>query len=90
MKETATERFISVQAVAEILSCTEHHVYFLIREGSLKAIKIGPRAIRVSCNSLQEFIAAGFIDPEDYFAPEETDPEPLAQIKTVRSNWMKR
>ncbi|SEM33026.1 DNA binding domain-containing protein, excisionase family [Syntrophus gentianae] len=90
MKEKETDRFISVQAVADKLSCTEHHVYYLIREGSIKAIKIGPRAIRVSWNSLQEFIAAGLIDPEDYFAPDDPDPELSSNIKTLYSNWMKR
>lgn len=90
MTERATDRFIPVHAVAEMLSCTDQYVYGLIREGNLEAIKIGQRALRVSWNSLQEFIAAARVDPEDYFAPEEPDPEPASPRKTVRSNWMSR
>ncbi|SEM82109.1 DNA binding domain-containing protein, excisionase family [Syntrophus gentianae] len=69
MKEMVTDRFISVQAVADMLSCTEHHVYDLIRDGRLQAIKIGQRALRISWNSLQDFIATAHVDPEDYLAP---------------------
>ncbi len=90
MKEMVTDRFISVQAVADMLSCTEHHVYDLIRDGSLQAIKIGQRALRVSWNSLQDFIAAAHVDPEDYLAPEEPDQEPVQTPKIARSKWMSR
>jgi excisionase family DNA binding protein len=84
------DKYISVQAVAETLSCTDQYVYVLIREGSLAAIKIGQRAIRVSEKSLNEFIAGNRIDPEEYFAPEAQEPEPAPQKKIVRSNWMDR
>jgi len=42
--EKDKDRYITVQFVAEILSCTEKHIYFLIQEGSLQSIKIGNRA----------------------------------------------
>ena len=92
MEKKTADKFISVQSVAERLSCTDDYVYMLIRNGSIQAIKIGQRAIRVSESSLQEFIAVGRIDPEDYFAPEEppsTEPKPQ-KPKVARSNWMSR
>jgi len=87
MKDTA-DRYISAQKVAEILSCTDQYVYSLVREETLDAIKIGPRALRISERSLNAFIDAGRVDPEDYFAPEAQEPEPSPQKKIVHSNWM--
>ena len=77
----ATDRYISAQKVAEILSCTDQYVYSLIREGTLDAIKIGPRALRISERSLNAFINAGRVDPEDYFAPGNTGTGTVATEK---------
>ena len=66
--KAAPDKYVTVQIVAETLSCTERHIYRLIIDGKIKAIKIGPRALRISRNSLQEFIEAGKVNPEDYFA----------------------
>lgn len=89
MKEKTADKFISMQSAAEILGCTEQYVGILIREGNLMAIKLGIRAIRVSEQSLQNFIAARKVNPEDYYAPEEPDPKPQ-KTKIARSNWMNR
>ena len=42
--------------VAEYLDCTKRHVYELVAQGQLEAIKLGPRALRISEISLQGFI----------------------------------
>jgi len=82
------EKWIPIQGVMEILSCSERHVEILIRQGELKSMKIGKRAIRISEPSLNAFIASRIVDPEDYFAPPE-EPKPGAdKPKIVRSNWM--
>jgi excisionase family DNA binding protein len=89
MKEKTADTYISVQSVAEILSCTDKYVYAMIQEGSLKAIKLGQRALRVSERSLQQFINANVVNPEDYFSPKELSQEPRSP-KVVRSNWMQK
>ena len=93
VKEKTTDRYLSVQSVAETLSCTDQHVYMLIQQGIFKAIKIGERALRISDQSLQAFIAARVVNPEDYFAPEEPpakqNPEPK-KPSIARSSWMNR
>ncbi len=80
-------RYLTMERVAEILSCTERHVYNLVVEGRLEAIKIGTRAVRISERSLHEFIETARINPDDLFDPntekKETD---LPQI--ARSKWM--
>lgn len=94
-EEKTADKYLSVQRVAETLSCSDDYVYMLIRDGKIQAIKIGQRAIRISDCSLQEFIVAGRINPEDYYAPEEPPeqapparkPE-TAQMKVARSSWM--
>lgn len=88
-KEKTTDKYISIQNVAETLGCTDKYVGILIREGNLKAIKLGERALRVSEQSLQAFLASRVVNPEDYFAPKEPAPEPRT-TKVARSNWMQK
>ncbi|MBW1992226.1 MAG: helix-turn-helix domain-containing protein [Deltaproteobacteria bacterium] len=42
--------------VAKYLDCSREHVYQLVAQGKLEAIRLGPRAIRISEASLQGFI----------------------------------
>lgn len=65
--DNTKDRYITIQSVAETLSCTEQHIYALIREGALVSIKIGGRAVRISERSLQEFIAKNTVDPESFY-----------------------
>lgn len=88
--EKITDRYLKVQSVVEILSCTDGYVYELIQAGTLTAVKIGERAIRISQQSLQAFLATRVINPEDYLAPKEPVPEPGKTKKIARSNWMNR
>jgi excisionase family DNA binding protein len=90
--ESAKEKYITVQTVAERLSCTDNYVYALVKDGKLKAAKIGERALRVSETSVDRFLANNIIDPNDYFAP--ADPEPAKQetraAAPARSTWMSK
>jgi excisionase family DNA binding protein len=91
---TEKEKYITVQTVADRLSCTDDYVYALIRDGKLKAIKIGTRALRIVESSFDYFISANFINPDDYFAPADPEPETKAQrpapASTARSAWMSK
>lgn len=90
MKEKPADKYLTIQSVAETLGCTDKYVYNLITEGSLKAIKLGVRALRVSEQSLQAFISARMVDPNSYFAPEEQPDQEPKKAKIARSNWMSR
>ncbi len=86
------ERYITVQTVAERLSCTDTYIYCLIREGKLRAVKIGVRALRISESSYEAFITGNAVNPDDYFAP--ADPEPPQKEERqggiARSSWMSK
>ena len=47
----------TVKEVAEMLSCTERHVYSLVWSNKLRAVRIGSQKIRISKESLKRFIA---------------------------------
>ena len=51
-----TEKLIYVHTAATALCCTERHIYNMIKSGKLKAIKLGPRGLRVVKNSVDEYI----------------------------------
>lgn len=52
----ASEKVLRVSAVSAHLGCTNDTTYRLIREGHLRAIRVG-RLIRVPESALDEFIA---------------------------------
>lgn len=88
--EKTKDRYITIQSVAETLSCTEQHIYFLIREGSLKSVKIGNRAVRISEKSLLDFIAKNTIDPDDFFDPDAEKKDSANPQAIARSTWMSK
>jgi excisionase family DNA binding protein len=89
--EKDKDRYITVQFVAEILSCTEKHIYFLIQEGSLQSIKIGNRAVRISEKSLRDFIEKNKVNPDDFFDPEREENKDIrANQSVVKSKWMQK
>jgi excisionase family DNA binding protein len=49
-------KFIYVRKAAQELCCTERHIYDLIKSGKLKAIRLGPRGLRVSKGSIDKYI----------------------------------
>ena len=51
------EKLLKVKEVKEALSLSEQHVYKMIRDGALKAIRVGA-AIRVRESDLLDYIEA--------------------------------
>lgn len=87
--ETRT-KYMSIETVAEILCCSDRHIYRLIIEGKLEAIKIGNRAYRVSEKSLEDFIEKGKVNPEDFFDPDIEKKEHTNPHIIARSTWMSK
>jgi len=88
--DNTKDRYITIQSVAETLSCTEQHIYALIREGALVSIKIGGRAVRISERSLQEFIAKNTVDPESFYDPDAEIKDTPPGQPVARSKWMQK
>jgi excisionase family DNA binding protein len=88
------DNYLKVQYVMEKLNCTERHIYNLIIEGELEAIKIGKgNAKRISESSLVAFIARRKINPEDLYDPDkEKKPAPAvpATQQIARSKFIGR
>jgi excisionase family DNA binding protein len=78
------DKYLTMQTVAEILSCTERHVYDLIVEESLVAIKVGSRAVRVSEQSLIDFIEKRKVNSADLFDP---DNETVNSERNTKANY---
>jgi excisionase family DNA binding protein len=51
-----TGKFIYIRKAAQELCCTERHIYDLIKSGKLKAIRLGPRGLRVLKCSVDKYI----------------------------------
>jgi excisionase family DNA binding protein len=81
------DKYLTLQVVADLLSCTERHIFDLIAEGYLIAIKVGSRAVRVSEKSLEEFIEKQKVNPEDFFDPDKEKQQPAGgAFRTVLSH----
>ncbi len=61
------DRYFTIQWVAKRLNCSEQHVYLLLRQGKIMAIRIGDRAMRISEQSFDRFIEENIIDPDEFF-----------------------
>ncbi len=57
-----------MRTAAERLCCTEAHVYQMIANGDLAAVRLGPRALRVFESSIDEFIRKNSVNAEDYLS----------------------
>jgi excisionase family DNA binding protein len=82
------DKYLKIQVVAEILSCIDQHIYNLIVEGELEAIKVGARAMRVSEQSLLAFIERRKISPEDLLDPDQETKQSPADQRVARSKWV--
>ena len=60
-------RLLNVHHVDRRLGCSNNTIYSLIQGGSLKAIRIGKRALRITESSLIEFLESREVNPEEYF-----------------------
>lgn len=63
----AAEKLIYVKTAAQMLCCTERHVYNMIQEGRLEAVRVGPRGMRVKKSSVDQYIRDNTVEPEDFF-----------------------
>ena len=60
-------RFLQLSDVAEILNISASQVYALVRNGEIKAVKIGGRGQwRVEQSALEDFITKAYADTEDF------------------------
>lgn len=82
--------YMTMETVAGILCCSQKHVYNLIFEGKLEAIKIGSRAVRISERSLHEFITMNRINPDDLFDPDVEKKDVAVPTPVVKSRWMQK
>jgi excisionase family DNA binding protein len=63
----ASERFLTLSDVAEVLNISASQTYALVRNKELKAIKIGGRGqYRVERDQLESFIARMYDETEQY------------------------
>lgn len=56
-------RMLAPQACAEALDNSEHTIHRWIKDGKIKAVKIGHRMTRIDGDSLADFLLARAIEP---------------------------
>lgn len=54
-----------VKETAEILGCSDRHVWTMIERGHLKKVMIGSTGVRISKADIEAFIARGGVSPDD-------------------------
>jgi excisionase family DNA binding protein len=59
------EKMLHVSTVATRLNCDRRVVYQMIKDGELKAIKIGKRGLRVLESALATYLSSNAVDPEE-------------------------
>ncbi len=83
------DRFITVQEAAGAVSCTPSHIYTMISSGELRAIRLGSRALRVSVQSINEYVERSWATPEDV-EPMLERPRREKPPRVATSRWMSR
>jgi hypothetical protein len=58
MSEISLPRLIKKRDAAAALSCSIKHVDLLIRAGKLDLVRLGPKTVRVTLESLTRFISS--------------------------------
>lgn len=58
---------IYVARAAEILCCEPDHVYKMIKDAKIEAVRLGVRGVRVIKASVERYIIENKINPEDYY-----------------------
>ena len=56
MQQQDSSRLLSVREVADRLRISTRSVHLLIRRGSLRAVRLGPRATRVKAAEVERYI----------------------------------
>lgn len=64
---THKRRLIDVRNAANGLGCTPQHIYNMIKEGRIRAVRLGKRmGLRVPGEALDEFLSSRAVNPDDY------------------------
>jgi excisionase family DNA binding protein len=50
------ENLCRVKTAARILDCTTKNIYYLIRQGKIDAMRLGPRQTRITKSSIEKLI----------------------------------
>lgn len=67
-------RFVTLADVADTLSISAAQAYALVRNGDLRAIKVGGRGQwRVETTELEDYIARAYASTEEYVANQTLD-----------------
>lgn len=67
MKMEKVGKLLYVRNVARMLNCSDEHVYRLIRDGKVDAVRLGIRGIRVFEASVIRFLEQARIDNDDFY-----------------------
>ena len=60
-------RFLQLADVADILNISSSQAYALVRNGDIRALKIGGRGQwRIEASALEDYIARAYADTEDF------------------------
>ena len=63
MADGHISRHLQIKKVAHLLDCSKEHIYHLIRTGQLDAIRVGPRALRISEKTISRFLVKQKVEP---------------------------
>ncbi len=80
-------RMLRVSAVARLLSCCRKHVYRLIQQGDLEAVRVGSRQFRVTRESLDDLLRVWRRDQSEHI---EEVGDTRAKARTWRRRPLKR
>ena len=58
-------RLMQIRTVAAELDCSREQIYLMIRRGQLEAVRLGPRGLRITRDSLDKYLADHRVDPEE-------------------------
>lgn len=60
-------KLVHVKTAAIMLCCTERHIYNMIRDGDIRAVRLGKRGLRICKDSINTYTREHEIDPEEYY-----------------------
>lgn len=65
MPAVSTSKLMQIRTVAAELACSREQVYLMIRRGLLEAVRLGPRGLRITRDSLDKYLTAHRVDPQE-------------------------
>jgi excisionase family DNA binding protein len=58
-------KLLRVHRVAEILDCCKSQIYRMVQRNELTAIRLGPRGIRITAKSLEDYLSLNQVDTNE-------------------------